>query len=150
MASMFSRVSVFVLGALVCTAAFSAVDAPCVNSSTQSKDLRVAKEKGASAIQVLDHTAQAYRVVFRSIAKIELPRRSPDGMYLAYISNERGKPWLYIQRLSTGAREAVSALDATPSGLCFDAANPTIHAVSSGGEVADFDISTQLKLLPGH
>jgi hypothetical protein len=126
----------------------SAVEDTCANSSVQASNLRVEKEKNASAIQILDKSAH-WRVVFRSPAEINLPRQSPDTNFLAYVFNERGAPWLYLQRLSTGSKEPVSALEAKPADLCFDATAPVIHVIGPSGAVTDYDISPQLRLLPG-
>lgn len=111
-------------------------------------NLRIEKERNASAIQILDKSAK-WRVVFRSAGEIDFPRQSPDENFLAYVSTERGTSWLYLQRLSTSAREPVSALDAKPSELCFDATASVLHVVGAAGVVKDFDISPQLRLLPG-
>jgi len=120
----------------------------CGNSSTQSQNLRVEKERNASVIQVLDKSAH-WRVVFRSLVEINLPRQSLDTNFLAYVSSESDSPWLYVQRVSTGAREPVSALDSKPVNLCFDSSTSVIHVVFPSGAVTDYDISSQLRLLPG-
>ena len=120
----------------------------CANASIQSQNLRVEKEKNATVVQVLDKSAH-WRVVFRSVVEINLPRQSQDTNFLAYVSSERGSSWLYLQRLSTGAREPVSSLDSNPINLCFDANASVIHVVFSSGAVTDYDIAPQLRLLPG-
>ena len=120
----------------------------CANSSTQSQNLRVEKEKNASVIQVLDKSAH-WRVVFRSLVEINLPRQSQDTNFLAYVSSERDSTWLYVQRVSTGAREPVSSLDSKPINLCFDSSASVIHVVFPSGVVTDYDITSQLRLLPG-
>lgn len=120
----------------------------CANASIQAQNLRVEKEKNASVIQILDKSAH-WRVVFRSLVEITLPRQSQDTNFLTYVSVERGSPWLNLQRLSTGAREPVSSLDSTPINLCFDTTASVIHVVSSSGVVTDYDITSQLRLLPG-
>jgi hypothetical protein len=129
-------------------AAAAAAEGNCDNASAQSRDLRIEKEKSAWAIQILDKSAR-WRVVFRSGAELNLPRQSPDTNFVAYVSAERGAPWLYLQRLSTNSKEPVSALESNPADLCFDATAPVIHVVGSSGAVTDFDISPQLRLLPG-
>ena len=127
---------------------FAAAEGKCDNASVQSSNLRVDKEKNAWAIQVLDKSAR-WRVVFRSVVEINLARQSPDTNFLAYVSSERGAPWLYVQRLSTGAREPVSRLESKPAELCFDSTASVIYVISSSGLVAGYDISPQLRLLPG-
>ena len=149
MAAAFFARTALAIAACACTCAqLIAAETPCAGASAQAKDLRVKKETNTSAIEVFDQSAQAYRVVFRSIAKIELPRRSPDGTFLAYVSTEPGSPWLYLQRLSTGAREAISELDPSPTELCFDPASTVIHTVTPSGTAADYNIEAQMKLLP--
>ena len=125
----------------------AAAESNCDNASAQSSNLRIDKDKNAWAIQVLNKSAQ-WRVVFRSVVEINLARQSPDTNFLAYVSSERGAPWLYVQRLSTGAREPVSPLESKPTELCFDSTTSVIHVISSG-VVTDYDISPQLRLLPG-
>jgi len=99
-------------------------------------------------IEILDKSAH-WRVVFRSLVEINLPRQSQDTNFLTYVSNERGLPWLYLQRLSTGAKEPVSSLESKPINLCFDSSASVIHVVFSSGAVTDYDITSQLRLLPG-
>jgi hypothetical protein len=121
---------------------------PCANASTQSENLRLEKDKSAWVVQLLDKSAH-WRVVFRSLVEINLPRQSQDANFLAYVSSERGSPWLYVQRLSTGAKEPVSSLESRPTNLCFDSAASVVHVVFSSGAVTDYDITSQLRLLPG-
>lgn len=125
----------------------AATEGNCDNATVQSSNLRIDKEKNAWAIQVLNKSAQ-WRVVYRSAVEINLARQSTDTNFLAYVSSERGTPWLYLQRLSTGAREPVSPLESKPAELCFDSTASVIHVISSG-LVTDYDISPQLRLLPG-
>jgi len=120
---------------------------PCANASIQSENLRVEKEKNASVIEMLDRSAH-WRVVFRSPVEINLPRQSQGTNLLTYVSNERGSPWLYLQRLSSAAREPVSSLESKPINLCFDSTASVIHVVCSSGAVTDYDITSQLRLLP--
>ena len=126
----------------------AAAEGNCDNASVQSRDLRIDRNKNAWAIQVLDKSAH-WRVVFRSLVEINLPRQSPDANFVAYVSSERGADWLYVQRLSTGTREPVSALESKPAELCFDSTASVIHVIDSSGRVTDYDISPQLRLLPG-
>jgi hypothetical protein len=125
-----------------------AADNPCAGASAQSENLRIEKERNASVVQTLDKSAH-WRVLVRSVVEIDLPHQSPDAALLTYVSNERGSPWLYLQRLSTGAREPVASLESKPIDLCFDASASVIHAVFSSGAVTDYDISSQQRLLPG-
>lgn len=136
------------LNPFACSSFAATGEESCANASTQSQNLRVEKEKNASVIQVLDKSAH-WRVVFRSLVEINLPRQSQDTNFLAYVSSEGESPWLYLQRLSTGAREPVSSLDSKPTNLCFDSTASVIHVVFSSGAVTDYDISSQLRLLPG-
>ena len=136
------------LTSFACSSSAATAEDPCANTSIQSQNLRVEKEKNGSAIEILDKSAH-WRVVFRSPVEITLPRQSQDTNFLAYVSNERESTWLYLQRLSTGAREPVSSLEAKPINLCFDSTASVIHVVFSSGAVTDYDITAQLRLLPG-
>ncbi len=131
-----------------CSSSAATAEDPCTNTSIQSENLRVEKEKSATVIEILDKSAH-WRVVFRSLVEINLPRQSQDTNFLTYVSNERGSPWLYLQRISTGAKEPVSSLEGKPADLCFDSNASVIHVVFSSGAVTDYDITAQLRLLPG-
>jgi hypothetical protein len=141
-------VVLFALTPYACSSSAATPEDPCANTSSQSENLRVEREKNASAIEILDKSAH-WRVVFRSLVEIDLPRQSRDTNFLTYVSNERGSAWLYLQRLSTGAREPVSSLESKPINLCFGSAASVIHVVFSSGAVTDYDITSQLRLLPG-
>jgi hypothetical protein len=136
------------LSSFACSLSAATAEESCANSSIQSQNLRVDKVKSGSVVEVLDKSAH-WRVVFRSPVEINLPRQSQDTNFLAYISTERESTWLYLQRLSTGAREPVSSLDSKPINLCFDSAASVIHVVFSSGAVTDYDVTSQLRLLPG-
>jgi hypothetical protein len=136
------------LNPFACSTSVAGPEESCANASIQSQNLRVEKEKNATVIQILDKSAH-WRVVFRSLVELYLPRQSQDTNFLTYVSSEGGSFWLYLQRLSTGAREPVSALDSKPTNLCFDSAASVIHVVFSSGAVTDYDITSQLRLLPG-
>ena len=125
-----------------------AAEGNCADASAQARNLRIDKDKNGSAVQLLNKSAQ-WRVVFRSAGEITLPRQSPDANFLAYVSTERDSPWLYVQRLSTSAREPVSPLESKPTELCFDSTGSVIRVIDSAGQVTDHDISPQLRLLPG-
>jgi hypothetical protein len=131
-----------------CTSSAATPEDPCANASSQSQNLRVEKEKNASVIEILDKSAR-WRAVLRSPVEINLPRQSPDSNFLAYVSSERGSPWLYLLRISTGAKEPVSSLESQPINLCFDSTASVMHVVFSSGAVSDYDIASQLRLLPG-
>jgi hypothetical protein len=136
------------LSSFACSSPAATAEESCANSSIQSQNLRVEKGRSGSVVEVLDKSAH-WRVVFRSPVEINLPRQSQDTNFLAYISTERESTWLYLQRLSTGAREPVSSLDSKPINLCFDSAASVIHVVFSSGAVTDYDVTSQLRLLPG-
>jgi hypothetical protein len=126
----------------------AAAEGNCDDATAQSRNLRIDREKNAWAIQVLGKSAQ-WRVVFRSVVEVNLARQSPDNNFLAYASSERGTPWLYLQRLSTGAREPVAQLESKPAELCFDSTASVIYVISTSGAVTSYDISPQLRLMPG-
>ena len=139
---------VLALNPFACSSYAATPEESCADASSQSQNLRLEKEKNGSVVEILDKSAH-WRVVYRSPAEINLPRQSQDSNFLAYVSSERGSPWLYLQRLSTGAREPVSSLDSKPDNLCFDSGASVIHVVFSSGAVTDYDITSQLRLLPG-
>jgi len=140
--------SLLALIQFACPSSAATPEDPCANASNQSQNLRVEKEKNASVLEILDKSAH-WRAVFRSLVEINFPRQSQDTNFLAYVSNERGSPWLYLLRISTGAKEPVSSLESQPVNLCFDSTASVIHVVLSSGAVTDYDIASQLRLLPG-
>jgi len=66
--------------------------------------------KGARyALMVADSDGFNPQTVVRSAEPLLSPSWSPDGNRLAYVSFERGNSSIYIQNISTGARELVSS-----------------------------------------
>lgn len=66
--------------------------------------------KGARyALMVADSDGYNPQTVVRSAEPLVSPSWSPDGSRLAYVSFERGNSAIYIQNISTGARELVSS-----------------------------------------
>lgn len=61
------------------------------------------------ALMVADADGYNPQVVVRSREPLLSPAWSPDGRRLAYVSFERGNSAIYIQDLSTGSRQLVSA-----------------------------------------
>ncbi|MCU0840318.1 MAG: Tol-Pal system beta propeller repeat protein TolB [Thiobacillaceae bacterium] len=63
------------------------------------------KRDGWYELQVADADSQNAFTVVRSPEPIISPAWSPDGTRLAYVSFERKKPIVYVQRLSDGSRQ---------------------------------------------
>ena len=61
------------------------------------------------ALMVADSDGFNPQTVVRSAEPLLSPSWSPDGSRLAYVSFERGNSSIYIQNISTGARELVSS-----------------------------------------
>jgi TolB protein len=61
------------------------------------------------ALMVADSDGVNPQTVVRSREPLLSPSWSPDGRKLAYVSFERGNSSIYIQEISTGAREVVSS-----------------------------------------
>ena len=61
------------------------------------------------ALMVADADGHNPQTVVRSREPLLSPAWSPDGRRLAYVSFERGNSTIYIQELSTGARELVAS-----------------------------------------
>ena len=58
---------------------------------------------------------------------------------------ETGKPTLWLQAISTGWRDPLAVLEATPEDLCFDASARVIHVVARSKEAKDYDFADSLK-----
>ena len=61
------------------------------------------------ALMVADSDGHNPQTVVHSAEPLLSPAWSPDGNKLAYVSFERGNSAIYVQQISTGAREVVSA-----------------------------------------
>lgn len=71
------------------------------------------------ALMVADSDGFNPQVVVRSREPLLSPAWSPDGRRLAYVSFERGNSSIYIQDLSSGSRELVSAQKGINGGPSF-------------------------------
>jgi len=71
------------------------------------------------ALVVADADGENPQVVVRSNQPMLAPAWSPDGRKLAYVNFERGNSEIWIQDLSTGAREQVSAFRGINSAPAF-------------------------------
>lgn len=71
------------------------------------------------ALMVADSDGHNPQLVVRSREPLLSPAWSPDGRRLAYVSFERGNSAIYIQELTTGSREVVSASPGINSAPAF-------------------------------
>ena len=71
------------------------------------------------ALMVADSDGFNPQVVVRSREPLMSPAWAPDGRKLAYVSFERGNSSFYVQDLSTGSRELVSAQKGINGGPAF-------------------------------
>jgi TolB protein len=71
------------------------------------------------ALMVADSDGYNPQTVVRSGESLLSPAWSPDGRKLAYVSFERGNSSIYIQDISSGARELVAAFRGINSGPAF-------------------------------
>ena len=80
--------------------------------SSWSKDGKIAfvqTESTGSDIWVLDANTKKATPVLQTAAIETHPALSPDGKWLAYVSNESGRPEVYVQPYPTGPRVPVSS-----------------------------------------
>ncbi len=98
------------------------------------------------ALMVADADGFNPQVVARSPEPLLSPAWSPDGRRLAYVSFERGNSSIYIQDVTTGARELVSSFRGINSGPAFSpdgrklaltlsrSGNPEIYVMDLGSK----------------
>jgi TolB protein len=98
------------------------------------------------ALMVADSDGYNPQTVVRSGESLLSPAWSPDGRKLAYVSFERGNSSIYIQDISSGARELVAAFRGINSGPAFSpdgrslamtlstGGNPEIYAMDLGSK----------------
>ncbi|MDQ3056456.1 MAG: Tol-Pal system beta propeller repeat protein TolB [Pseudomonadota bacterium] len=98
------------------------------------------------ALMVADADGFNPQVVARSPEPLLSPAWSPDGRKLAYVSFERGNSSIYIQDVTTGARELVSSFRGINSGPAFSpdgrrlaltlsrSGNPEIYVMDLGSK----------------
>ena len=108
------------------------------------------------ALMVADADGYNPQTVVRSNEPLLSPAWSPDGGKLAYVSFERGNSAIYIQDITTGARELVSSFRGINSGPAFSpdgsrlaltlsrSGNPEIYVMDLGSKAL-----TQDPIIPG-
>jgi len=96
------------------------------------------------ALMVADSDGHNPQTVVRSREPLLSPAWSPDGQRLAYVSFERGNSSIYIQEITTGAREAVASFRGINGAPSFSpdgsrlaltlsrSGNPEIHIMDLG------------------
>ncbi len=85
------------------------------------------------ALMVADSDGFNPQTVVRSREPLLSPAWSPDGRRLAYVSFERGNSSIYVQDLSTGSRELVSASKGINGGPAFSPDGSRIALTLSRG-----------------
>jgi TolB protein len=98
------------------------------------------------ALMVADADGVNPQTVVRSAVPLLSPAWSPDGRKLAYVSFERGNSSIYIQDISTGARQLVASFRGINSGPAFSpdgrqlaltlskSGNPEIYVMDLGSK----------------
>ena len=98
------------------------------------------------ALKVADSDGYNPQTVVQSAEPLLSPAWSPDGRKLAYVSFERGNSTVYIQDITTGAREVVAAFRGINSGPAFSpdgrrlaltlskSGNPEIYVMDLGSK----------------
>jgi TolB protein len=98
------------------------------------------------ALMVADADGYNPQTVVRSAVPLLSPAWSPDGRKLAYVSFERGNSSIYIQDISTGARQLVASFRGINSGPAFSpdgrqlaltlskSGNPEIYVMDLGSK----------------
>ena len=93
------------------------------------------------ALMVADSDGYNPQTVVRSREPLLSPAWAPDGRRLAYVSFERGNSSIYVQDLSTGSRELVSASKGINGGPAFSACGYS-SVISSPWQPAGSDAYT--------
>jgi len=98
------------------------------------------------ALMVADSDGYNPQTIVRSAEPLLSPSWSPDGSQLAYVSFERGNSAIYIQNISTGARELVASFRGINSAPAFSpdgrrlaltlsrSGNPEIYVMDLGSK----------------
>ncbi|AWH26314.1 Tol-Pal system beta propeller repeat protein TolB [Stenotrophomonas sp. YAU14D1_LEIMI4_1] len=98
------------------------------------------------ALMVADSDGYNPQTIVRSAEPLLSPSWSPDGSKLAYVSFERGNSAIYIQNISTGARELVTSFRGINSAPAFSpdgrklaltlsrSGNPEIYVMDLGSK----------------
>jgi len=106
------------------------------------------------ALMVADSDGYNPQVVVRSAEPLLSPSWSPDGNRLAYVSFERGNSAIYIQNITTGARELITSFRGINSAPAFspDGSKLALTLSRSGNpEIYVMDLgSKQLTQLTNH
>jgi len=98
------------------------------------------------ALMVADSDGYNPQVVVRSREALLSPKWSPDGRRIAYVSFESGNSAIYVQDLSTGARQLVSASRGINSAPAFAPdGNRLAVSLSKGGnpDIYLLDLATR-------
>lgn len=98
------------------------------------------------ALMVADSDGYNPQTIVRSAEPLLSPSWSPDGNQLAYVSFERGNSAIYIQNISTGARELIASFRGINSAPAFSpdgrrlaltlsrSGNPEIYVMDLGSK----------------
>jgi hypothetical protein len=117
----------------------------------QTERVRVIETHSLHELEFRKSPAEEWRRVVSSKERVDFPISTMDGAYVAYIGEMRIRdkltPWLYLQRISTGWREAVIPLAELPKQICFDTSGVSLYIVEGSGERRTIDLSEQIKLL---
>lgn len=85
----------------------------------ERRSMDIMTDRIGTNIWTVDLDGGHHRAVLSGKAQYRMPRFSPDGTRLAYLSNEDGKTQIYIRWLDSGDTTRVTNLDRSPSNISW-------------------------------
>jgi serine/threonine-protein kinase len=90
------------------------------------------------------------QVLYATPSDEVLPRVSPDGRYMAYLSNQSGRFEVYLARLPAAAKHVQVSLDGADEGdLAWSRDGRTLYFLGVGGMLLSVSVTTQPELRIG-
>lgn len=85
----------------------------------ERRSMDIMTDRVGTNIWTVDLDGGNHRAVLSGKAQYRMPRFSPDGTRLAYLSNEDGKTQIYIRWLDSGDTTRVTNLERSPSNISW-------------------------------
>jgi serine/threonine-protein kinase len=113
---------------------------------------RQVRETGMDLVRWGVRDSLPYQVLYATPADEELPRISPDGRYVAYLSDQSGRVEVYLARLPgvTGERQvSLAGAEYTRAPLAWSRKGPALFFLGPGGTLQSSSVVTSPELRIG-